>query len=261
MWIRKIPATYFKHTSEFYESLMLWKNENVYVMDNHMSAAWCWLQSCNPAKKYNFMHIDRHYDMKDNFYEEDLKPLFENPHMSYEEFKNIKRDRDSGYCVFSWDNYIMAAYTLQPNWFHTNVFMTHKQGSQYGDWGHKHFEMCEKDLLYMDWYLSQCIHKKERILNGIECEDCSLPWIVNLDLDVFYTRNEPRLQLFSNEYIRLIAKLLNDSIKNIQVLTIALSPDCLGGKNLKEKWANAFRILKIMSGEIENLKSFPFPED
>jgi hypothetical protein len=45
---------------------------------------------------------------------------------------------------------------------------------------------------------------------------------------------------------------------NIQVLTIALSPECLGGEEIKDNWSNAFRILKIMA-EIEYLKKFPFP--
>ena len=74
------------------------------------------------------MHIDRHYDMLDCFYDEDLLPLRNNPHMPYNEFKNLKRTKGAGekYDVFRWDNYIMAAYTLQPDWFHTNIFLTHR---------------------------------------------------------------------------------------------------------------------------------------
>lgn len=33
------------------------------------------------------MHIDRHYGMLDCFYDEDLLPLRNNPHMPYNEFK------------------------------------------------------------------------------------------------------------------------------------------------------------------------------
>lgn len=82
MWIKEMPKDYENHTSFCYGSVMLWQNGKVYVMDNHLSAAWCWLQSCDPQKKYNFMHIDRHYDMLECFYDEDLQPLRENPHMS-----------------------------------------------------------------------------------------------------------------------------------------------------------------------------------
>lgn len=83
---------------------------------------------------------------------------------------------------------------------------------------------------------------------------------MNLDQDVFYTINYPRVQLFSDEYIRHVAKLLNDNMYNIQVLTIALSPDCVAGDDMKDKWDNSLRLLKIMSEELECLKDFPFPK-
>lgn len=128
-------------------------------MDNHLSAAWCWLQSCDQNKKYNFMHIDRHYDMLECFYDEDLQPLRNNPHMSYYEFKQLKRSKDKGekYPVFRWDNYIMAAYVLQPEWFHTNIFLTHKEGDIGNSWGHRPFPIREENPLYMDWCINQYI--------------------------------------------------------------------------------------------------------
>lgn len=100
-----MPEDYENHTSFCYGSVMLWQNEKVYVMDNHLSAAWCWLQSCDPEKKYNFMHIDRHYDMLECFNDDDLQPLRDNPKMPYVEFKNLKRTKDIEYDkfdVFRW---------------------------------------------------------------------------------------------------------------------------------------------------------------
>ena len=207
------------------------------------------------------MHIDRHYDMLECFCDEDLQPLRDNPHMSYDEFKNLKRtkDTDEKYGVFRWDNYIMAAYTLQPDWFHTNIFLTHQEGDIGSSWGHKAFTLHEENPLYMDFYINQYIGEPSEFLADFIDEDYKLPWIVNIDLDVFYTIHSPHIQLFSDEYIRFIAKLLNDNMKNIQVLTIALSPDCMGGHDMKEKWINSIRILKIMSEELDCLKEFPFP--
>lgn len=256
-----MPNNYYEYSSCCYKSVMLWQNEKVYVMDNHLSAAWCWLQSCETKKKYNFMHIDRHYDMLDCFYDEDLQSLNVNPHMPYEEFKNLKRSKDNEekFDVFRWDNYIMAIYRLRPEWFHTNIFLTHKEGNIGGSWGHKVFHINEMNPLFMDFYIDQYIGEPSKYLSGFEDDDYKLPWIVNLDLDVFYTINSPHIQLQSDEYIRYIAKLLNDNMCNIQALTIALSPDCLGGKDMKEKWENAFRLLKIMSMELDCLQRFPFP--
>ena len=48
---------------------------------------------------------------------------------------------------------------------------------------------------------------------------------------------------------------------NIQVLSIAISPDCLEGKRMKDKWDSGFRVLRIMAEEIDALQEFPFPED
>lgn len=261
MWIKQLPNKYYEHASSCYGNVMLWQNNNVYIMDNHMSAAWCWLQSCNPKKKYNFMHIDRHYDMLENFYDEDILPLRDNSHIPYEDFINLKRSKgDKEFNVFSWDNYIMAIYTIYPEWFHTNIFLTHKVGDIGNSWGHKPFNIHEVNPLYMDSLIVEYVRKHDKYLPVFKNEDYKLPWIVNLDIDVFFTETPQHIQLFSDDYIRLIAKSLNYSLRNnIQVLTIALSPDCIAGEQYKEKWDNAFRILKIMSEEIKCLKDFPFP--
>ncbi|WP_370051354.1 hypothetical protein [Rhodohalobacter sp. SW132] len=31
-------------------------------MDNHLCAAWCWLQKIKKTKGINLFHVDRHYD-------------------------------------------------------------------------------------------------------------------------------------------------------------------------------------------------------
>ena len=261
MWIRELPQNYQEQPSGCYHSIMLWYNKKVYVMDNHLSAAWCWLQSCDPLKKYNFMHIDRHYDMLDCFYDEDLEPLRKNPHMQYDEFKSLMSTKGEAFEVFRWDNYIMATFYLRPDWFNTNIFLTHKEGSKTGGWRDKSLPtLREDDPLYIDFHISQDIGEPSEYLDIFNGDNHKLPWIVNLDLDVFYTRHTPHIQLHSDEYIRFIARLLNDNMHNIQVLTIALSPECLAGEELKDNWNNAFRILKIMSEEIEYLKTFPFPK-
>lgn len=261
MWIRQMPNNYHAHQSFCYGSVLLWQNKKIYVMDNHLSAAWCWLQSCNPHHKYNFMHIDRHYDMLSCFDEIDLLPLRNNPHMPYNDFTHLKCHNHAGrrFNVFRWDNYIMAAYILQPNWFHTNIFLTHKEGQVGKCLWHNVLNINEENPLYMDSIINQYIGEPSPYLSLFKDNDHLLPWIVNLDLDVFYTSQLTKIQLYSDEYIRFIAKLLNENIQKIQVLTIALSPDCIGGHNMKDKWDNSFHMLKIMSEELDCLKPFPFP--
>ena len=67
------------------------------------------------------------------------------------------------------------------------------------------------------------------------------------------------VQLFLDEYIREVGKLLQKAMGRIQVLTIAMSPDCLFGRKMKDKWASGFDVLKIMAEEILALRDFPFP--
>ncbi len=236
---------------------MLWRNENVFVMDNHLAAAWCWLQSCDIKSKYNFMHIDTHYDMLDCFHDKDLELIKNNPQISFDDFVQLKRT--DGNEVFRWDNFIQAMYILYPDWFHTNIFLTHQEGDISSSWGHKPFKPIEENPLYMAFFINQYIGEPSECLSVFKDTDHKLKWIVSFDIDVFCSREASKVQLYSDDYIRYIAKSLNDNIDNIQSLTIALSPDCIFGEDMKEKWDNAFRCLKIMSEKIKLLQSFPFP--
>lgn len=71
-WVKAMPKDYYNHCSFFEDDVMLWQNDKVYVMDNHRDAAWCWLQKCQTEERYNFMHIDQHYDLLDSYYSEAL---------------------------------------------------------------------------------------------------------------------------------------------------------------------------------------------
>ena len=254
MWVKRLPINYSDMSSYCYNNVFLWQSGKVFVMDNHMAALWCWLQTCDSKKSYNFMHVDRHYDLQDYFYDGHLAPLKQNSDISFKEYTSIKRG-DEDFPLLRWDNYIMAGYCLHPRWFHTNLCITHKEGSFKPGWGHDSLQIFEGNPSYLECHIQNYIIKPDKCFEGFNGCDYRLPWIVNLDLDVFYTSNS-HIQLFSDDYIRRVAQLLNKGLKRIAVLTIALSPECLGGENLKEKWENGFRILKIMSEEMECLTLF-----
>ena len=82
-WVKLIPKNYYEQSSFFENDVMLWQNDNVYVMDNHRDAAWCWLQQCMKEEQYNFMYIDQHYDLLDRYYSESLVAIENNPKMTY----------------------------------------------------------------------------------------------------------------------------------------------------------------------------------
>ena len=254
MWIKELPKNYFEWASFYRNNVFLWQSGNVFVMDNHMAALWGWLQACDLKKKYNFMHIDRHYDMLECFKDEDLEPVRQNPQISFEEFCQLKRS-DGDHQVFRWDDYIMAGYVLYPDWFHTNIFLTCQEGDIGKSWGHRPMKIREENPLFIEWFIGQYIEEPSKYLDGFSGKDYNLPWIVNLDLDIFYT-SDSHIQVFSDDYIMHVAELLQRNMGNIAALTIAISPECLGGDEMSDKWAKGFRLLRIMSEKLECLKEF-----
>lgn len=259
MWIKRMPDDYFNHPSFCCDDVMLWQNGKIYVMDNHRDATWCWFHQCRDGERYNFMHIDRHYDMGDYYYDEDLEPIKANPRMEYEAYANLKRVDD--FLTLRWDNYIRLAYELRPEWFQTNIFLTQKGGDICEGWHKNRMNISEKDSLFLLAHMNQYLLEMSECLYDVAPDSHELKWIVNLDLDMFFYHDggDVRLQLFSDDYIREVGKLLQNAMDNIQVLTIAISPDCLAGKDMKSKWDNGFRVLELLSEHLYGLWEFPFP--
>lgn len=72
-----------------------------------------------------------------------------------------------------------------------------------------------------------------------------------MDLDFFWDSDGNKL--YDDSYIRKFALCLNNSMNNIKVLTIALSPDCIPGSHLKEKWNNVIHVLDILKIDLRCL--------
>ena len=66
----------------------------------------------------------------------------------------------------------------------------------------------EENPLFMEWCIDQYVGEPSKYLDGFKDNDYRLSWIVNLDLDVFYTGGDSHIQLFSDDYIRRIAEIL-----------------------------------------------------
>ena len=214
-WIKELPKDYWEHTSFCYDDVMLWQNDKVYVMDNHRDAAWCWLQQCKKDEQYNFMHIDQHYDLLDCYYSEALDAINNNPNMSYDEFASLVREEKCEYKLFRWDNYIRIMHELRPNWFNTNLFITQGYGGDANSegWGHEKMEIQETSPLYLLFAIKQNIIDKWS--GDLKSENENLKWIVNFDLDVFFCHEYDHVKIFSDSYIRKVARQLQDSMDNI----------------------------------------------
>lgn len=230
MWI--------KRNKELGESLhekvnILYKENNIYVMDNHLCAAWCWLDSINVSKSYNFIHIDRHYDLlgfPNTIKTEIIDKNIELENLTFDEYQNLKQCRNAGekWPVFRWDNYIINLNIVFPKLFKTTYFATQHDGTPKENFIHREVEFLDL-FTEMDYW----IEKDEG-------------WIVNIDIDYFFSRiDEKLIQIYSNDAIGAFAKVIKKCMPNIDVLTIALSPECCGG------WEESLRIMEIFSETLE----------
>lgn len=257
MWIRHLPADYYKQQSDFDNLVFLWKTNNVYVMDNHLAAAWCWMQECNTDTRYNFLHIDRHNDLGTNTPFDIYRHIKDNQHLSIDEYTNLSRTNEGNGILlkaFRWDNYITQCMYLFPQWFWDVVYSTR------ASLGRSEREKllgatiqsvsASKLLSYIEDNL-QVDEDGEQLNRTIGQE--SVKWIVNLDLDYFFhSSDDGYIQILSDEYIRILAQKLRNCKHSINVLTIALSPECYGN------WGNAIHVLNtFMEVYVEQRMNFP----
>lgn len=190
---------------------VLWNEGPVYVMDNHRLALWCWFQKIDKTKRYNLIHIDAHPDMSESalkYFKHDLWA------MSLEEYREAWQ-KDINMPLFRWDNYIEVFLRKYPELVGKTVSATHHLGSSK--------ELSEEVRAYdLVKYLNG-VFSGERYVN-------ELPWIVNLDLDYFFSAAPEKIQLFGDEFIEGVHHAIRLGLANgmIEVLTISLSPECCG---------------------------------
>ena len=245
MWIREVCNDYLKNLGKCCTYVnFLWKADNVpiYIMDNHLAAAWCWLNECKSDEEYNFMHIDQHSDLKGCGYAKDIVFLRTNPKISFEEYDKITYTTINGnFKFFVWDNYIRCCHFLFPNWFKTNLFYFTKPylNGSVNEWGYKNFFLQKMEPVFVRQNITQfieeqCFFSKEFV---IEENMQTKKWIVNIDLDFFWDNDT--IKVFDDQFINDLGKRICNALNNIQVLTVALSPSCCGG------WSNALECSKI----------------
>ena len=254
MWIRNIPADYLNQRSGHDNLVFLWKSDNVYVMDNHLAAAWCWMQECDAGTRYNFMHIDRHNDLGSNTPSDVYWHIKDNQHLSLDEYTNLSWTNEGNHIqvkAFRWDNYITQCLYLFPKGFQDVSFSTRKpldRSEREKLLGTVIHSLSATELLH---FIDDKMHINEDAeqLNEIVGRP-SLKWIVNLDLDYFFEALDGEyIQLLTDDYIIALAKTLKSVKNRIQVLTIALSPECCG------VWENALHALRVF---MEAYKEQPY---
>lgn len=248
MWLRELKQDFKTKKSEECNLNFLWNHNNIYIMDNHLAAAFCWLKSCKQNENYNFMHIDQHRDF-----------LCDHSLEEYSQIRTVITIDD--YCalcykgkpLFRWDNYIKPMQLIFPKWFSYNVFST-QQGRVDKTTQLLVPHMCIDYIepAELEESLDELFMQENYLLYTLN------KWIVNIDLDVFFDKNCKRL--FDDEYIETLASIINKNMSRIQVLTLCLSPDCCSDE-LLEGWDKSISILNTFCKQIDALKGKTFPND
>lgn len=171
MWIKQLPGVLGE--SSVTGVNFLYNKDKVYVMDNHLCAAWCWLQKVDVSKRYNFVHIDYHYDLsgdeariKKEITEKGIR-LHE---LGFEDFCNLKFEvegRGFEAKLFRWDNFILNTHDAYPGLFASNTFITKRGGSK------EDFVQYEEEI---ELFMSEFQHWLNDLQGG---------WIIDLDIDFF----------------------------------------------------------------------------
>lgn len=215
---------------------LLFHDGRAYIMDNHLAAAWCWVQRIDVEKQYNLLHIDRHYDLLESQIDWWIEALSEQnidlKTISIKKLLSIQYQHKavpSGIQLFAWDNYLPIFHRLFPKLLDDVIFATHKDGGKM-----EGFEMSEVES-----------HKLVQNLSYWVRRDNSKKWIVNLDIDYFFTGSEEEyFQLYTDDFVLKIAEEIKQAWENIEVFTIALSPEMCGG------WENSERVAKLITDHL-----------
>ncbi|QBO58401.1 hypothetical protein [Chryseobacterium salivictor] len=200
-------------------------------MDNHMAASWCWSKKIDVNEKYNFFHIDRHYDLLNGSVSDWVGKLrelnFNIVNSTIEEYVNahyMDNRFNKKTKIFRYDNYITIFAKLFPNLINEKKFATHEDGTVPEDWQ----QMYQVPFYDLHTNLAYWINETKE------------NWIVNIDLDYFFCddNNGIRYQIFTDEYIKNIGKEIFKCLGKITVITIALSPSFCNGIDNSKRIAN-----------------------
>lgn len=194
------------------------KTGNVYIMDNHLAAFWCWTQELDPAKDYSLTHIDAHHDMCPSTVKETFH-LYKNLDFKSLDINSCINLKVNTHQAIRWDNYIEMYLAFNP-------------------WTIKHISFITPQKLPRKYrYLKQrsiksWVNKELSIQEEVELEHPRDNFkVLNLDIDVLFKElaGNRIKKLLSDRELEIMGNRLNKMIRNSAVTTIALSPECCGG--------------------------------
>ncbi|PXA90875.1 hypothetical protein DMC47_27045 [Nostoc sp. 3335mG] len=166
---------------------LLWQDGNVYLMDNHRAALWCWQQHIDLRnQRHSILHIDRHYDaLRANL----DAHMAEMPDLGSLEIKEYLQTlvKALGFMLFRWDNYLSLHIESFAPQLEDLICLTHRDGDR-----PEHASLTE--VSHFD-----APENLETWMRGTQ-------WIVNIDLDYFFCNGsgDQFIRAVSDEYLRFV---------------------------------------------------------
>lgn len=230
MWIKEPSDTFIESASQNVN--FLFQNDNVFVMDNHLAAGWCWMSYLDTSFSYNLFHIDRHDDLLDDramLKTQIIDKKIDVTKLNFDEYCSLLNNTFDNFKLFRWDNYIINTHILLPDFFSKKYFATHEECRENSDF--VEIDVPFDDLIdNLPYWVNKYVENK---------------WIINIDVDYFFGDVGSRtIQVFTDEYITEFAKAVKKSASNTAIITICLSPDC------SIDWDNSVRVAKIICNEL-----------
>jgi len=241
----------------------LFNEGNIYISDNHLCALWGWLQHCSPRDEYNFIHVDYHKDLGCPKILDYLKSIEQvktiDDLLKYREIHMEMINQP----FLAYDTYIWIAQFIRPMWFSEMTFLTKECSFN------NTFEECrlnpltnciESDCLWREKkieYKNSCT--LEDVIKNITVNQYKHKVILNLDLDYFFDcQNHIRDAYWSDQRITEFVMTLQEALGsgNIQVLTIAMSPECCNSNghwsyDIRDSYDIMCKFLPILSGKAQ----------
>lgn len=228
-----------KHYSGPVNQNLLWRDGNVFLMDNHRAALWCWQQEIDLYQTpHSLLHIDRHTDCLGANLDAHMAALPDLRRLTLHQYLDATVALSGGDVpLFRWDNYLSIHLKRFSNQVTAVRCIDHGDGDapDHPATIRPSADEVPQNVLY--WLQSG-----------------PAPWIVNVDLDYFYfeaadegIEDDMWLPMYSNEFIETvfgeIKKALDEGLVGVVTLCLTPSNFTLGWDDCLKLSAKIFDIL------------------
>lgn len=238
MWIKEPSDNFIESVSQSVN--FLFQKNNIFIMDNHLAAGWCWMNYLDTSISYNLFHIDYHDDLLDDramLKTQIIDKKIDVTKLNFNEYCSLLNNTFDDFKLFRWDNYIINTHILLPDFFSKKYFATHVECRE------------NREFVEIDVSFDELIDNLPYWVNKHD----ENKWIINIDVDYFFGEVDfNTIQVFSDEYIIEFAKAIRKCGSNTAIITLCLSPDCCGG------WTNSIRVCQLICKVLD--LEFPYEE-